>query len=80
MMLVAAVTMPKSMQPDGKWVKKEEERTTIEVWRRRQGDGGCWWRRWWLWLARMMETNDNPPKNVRVALTLTVVAVVANSG
>jgi hypothetical protein len=33
-----------------------------------------------LWFATMMETNDNPPNNVRVALTSTVVAVVANSG
>jgi hypothetical protein len=57
---------------DGKWANKEEERTTIEGWRRRWGDGGCWWRRWWLWSATMMETNDNPPNNVRVALTSTV--------
>jgi hypothetical protein len=28
----------------------------------------------------MMETNDNPPNNVRVVLPSTVVAVVANSG
>ena len=39
-------------------------------------------RRWrMLMSATMMETNDNPPKNVRVvALTSTVVVVVANSG
>jgi hypothetical protein len=28
----------------------------------------------------MMETNNNPPKNVRVVLTSTVVVVVANMG
>ena len=33
-------------------------------------------RRW----ATMMETNDNPLKNMRLALTSTVVVVVANSG
>jgi hypothetical protein len=33
-----------------------------------------------LMSATMMETNDNPPKNVRVALTSTVVVVVASSG
>jgi hypothetical protein len=38
-------------------------------------DDGCG-----RWSATMMETNDNPPNNVRVALTSTVVAVVANSG
>jgi hypothetical protein len=38
-------------------------------------------RRWiMLMSATMMETNNNPPKNERVALTSTVVAVVANCG
>ena len=37
-------------------------------------------RRWRMLMTTMMETNDNPPNNVRVALTLTVVVVVAKSG
>jgi len=33
-----------------------------------------------LMMTMMIDTNDNPPNNVRVALTSAVVAVVANSG
>jgi hypothetical protein len=71
--LVATVTTPKSTRPRRKMGKEGGGAHTKRGVKEEA-------RRWRMLMTTMMETNDNPPNNVRVALTSTVVVVVAKSG